>query len=139
MAEGFPPMPLHSTLPARAWTSRHQQSSVPCWVPRCSRGGFPHHVPDGVWPVTCQGCCGLGTQMANAALSLLCACFRNQTASLPQHKHQISMREKKHDVLLYLVVGYGGSSKDDDSVIFVLIGILHALLQSSLLFSLLLL
>jgi len=60
-----------------------------------SQGGLPPHVPDGVWSITCQDWCGLGTKTANAALDLLCACFRNQAASLPQtHKHQISMREK---------------------------------------------
>lgn len=92
------------------------------------RGGSSHPAPDGVRPVSCQGWCGLGTRQP----MLLSACFRNQAASWPQTcKHQISMREKKTH-LLYLIVGCGGSLKLDDSLIFVLIRILHALLQSSL-------
>lgn len=111
------PIPLHNTLPRKVRTSMHQQSLVSCWAPPHSRGGFPHHVSDGVWSVTHQGWCGLGTETANAALDLLCACFRNQAASLPQtHKHQISMREKKHNVLLYLIVGCGGSLKYDSQL-----------------------
>lgn len=43
---------------------------------------------------------------------LLSACSRNQVASMLQtRKHQISMSEKKHDVLLYLIVEGGGSLK----------------------------
>lgn len=55
-------VPLHDTLPHEHLDKHAPTSLVLCRALPRSKGDFPHHVPDGVGSITCQGWCGMDTK-----------------------------------------------------------------------------